>query len=527
MLRIEISQRSPKRVVIRASGALELESIDLLDPIVREVSARPGRVYLDLSDIVSADSAGIEYLAKLRGLRIHVVRSRGFVREWLKAALRSSRAVTALLVLLLMTIFSAVAYGQEEAITLDRALAMASENNLALRNAKLETEKSKERLTATRTRRLPALTIDTLGNELLTNLSFRFERGAFGTFPSTGPIPDRDTRVDVARTFNVFTIARLTQPVTQQRKIGLGIRLAEAELAVGRERERAARQSIVAEVKRAYFGVLAAESAVAATTEGVRLAEEVAREMDHRLAQGVVLEADRADARAHLASANAGALAASNALRTVSRQFNYLLGRDLDAPVRVVPIPMTGEVDASGTDVSARADVRESELRLQQARIDLQLKRADRIPDVSVAGMYVAPVSSELLPGNIASASVIVSYEPFTWGRRRAEINEKRNGIQQAENALEDHRRRAVIEIGDRAGRVAEAAANVAVRRLERESARERLRVAKNRFDRQAARLDELFAAEAQASRAAALEQEAITTYWTARADYDRAIGKE
>ena len=42
------------------------------------------------------------------------------------------------------------------------------------------------------------------------------------------------------------------------------------------------------------------------------------------------------------------------------------------------------------------------------------------------------------LPRNMTSAGITMSYEPFTWGRREAQLREKRHAVEQAENALRD-----------------------------------------------------------------------------------------
>jgi len=132
-----------------------------------------------------------------------------------------------------------------------------------------------------------------------------------------------------------------------------------------------------------------------------------------------------------------------------------------------------------------------------------------------------------VLPSNMTSVGISMSYEPFTWGRRSAELREKRHAVAQAENALRDKQALASVEIAAYGRKVEEAAAQITVRKFESEAARERLRVTKARFKVLAARPEEMFNAGASLTQAAAREQEAISAYWTARADYEKAIGEE
>jgi outer membrane protein len=416
-----------------------------------------------------------------------------------------TRALAAMALLLAATALSG------ETLTVDQAVEAALAHNVNVRNARLEVEKAETRIAAARTNRLPALSFSAIGGEALNNLSIEIEDGPGG----------ETTRVDLARTFNMFAIARITQPITQQHAIGLGIKLNEAQAAVDKERERAARLAVTREVKSAYFAVLSAKSYTAALRDAVTAWEEVEREMIVRVSQKAALEADRLDATARLASTKLAALSAENALATANDQLTYLVGREIE----VIAAPFEPITDI--TNAIDRPDLREAALRVEQARLDLRLKHAERIPDVALVLSSTTPINSDVLPSNMTSAGLTISYEPFTWGRRKLELTEKRHAVAQAEHALRDKQSMAAVEIAALRRKVAESAAQVAVRRIEVEAAQERLRVVKARFQTKAARPDEMFNAGASLTNAAAREQEAVSAYWTARADYEQAIGEE
>jgi outer membrane protein TolC len=400
-----------------------------------------------------------------------------------------------------------------ETLTVDQAVAIALENNANVRNARLEVEKSQTRVAAARTQRLPSLTLNAIGGEALTNLSFEIDNGP----------ANRPTRVDLARTFNMLAVARITQPITQQHAIGLGIRLNEAALAVEREHERAARQTIAREVRSAWFAAVAAQNYATALREAVTAWEEVDREMNVRVAQKVVLEADRLDAAARLAATRLAALSAENNAATASERLTYLVGRD----VEVAPGGTFEPLPIPPGDPALRPDLREAELRVEQARLSVDLKNAERIPEVALVVSNTTPLNNDVLPANMTSAGIAMSYEPFTWGRRKAEIAERRHALDQAENALRDKRAAAAVEVAALRRKVEEAQAQISVRRMEVEAARERLRVTSAKFNHEAARPDEMSNAGASLTQAAAREQEAVSAYWTARADYAKAIGEE
>ena len=424
--------------------------------------------------------------------------------------------------LLFLLFFVPRALYAAEPMNLQQAVAAALEHNANVRNAQLEIAKSEANVRAQKTHRLPSFNLDALGSEALNRLSFEFREGAFGTFPSTGPIPNKDTRIELARTFNTFAIARVTQPITQLHKINLGVRLGEAALAVDKEQQRAARQAIAREVKSAFFQVVTAREYDKAAKEAVGVYEEVEREMNVRVSQQAVLEADRLDAVARLAAARATAATAANALASAQDQLNYLVGQEIE----VVPI-VPGNWEPATGNIDNRPDIRKATLQVDAARLDARLKSADRIPDVSLTVARTTPIHFDVLPDNLTTASVVVSWEPFTWGRRSAEIAQKRLTVEQAENALADRRAAAAVEIAALHRKLEDAFAQINVRHLELEATRERLRVTKAKFEQHAARPDEMFAASSAITQAAARQQEAASAYWTARADYEKAIGEE
>jgi len=407
----------------------------------------------------------------------------------------------ALMLLLATTSMSA------EELTLDQAVAAALENNANVQNAQIEIEKAQTRVAAAKTRRLPSFETSIIGGEALSNISIE--------------IDETGDRIDLARTFNMIGIASLTQPITQLHSIGLGVKLREAALAADRERERAARVAVAREVKSAYFAVLSARRYAEAMQESVTAWEEVEREMNVRVSQKAALEADRLDATARLAATKLAALSANNALATAKDQLSYLVGQEVDVVDVLATIAMPEGAAAN------RPDVREAELLVEQARLDYKIKNAERIPEIALMVSHAMPFNNDRLPSSMTSAGITMSYEPFTWGRRKAELHEKQRAVEQAENSLRDKKSAAEVEIAARRRKVDESAAQIAVRRLEAEAARERLRVTKTKFQQQAARLDEMFNANATLAQTAAQEQEAISAYWTALADYEKAIGEE
>jgi outer membrane protein TolC len=404
--------------------------------------------------------------------------------------------------------------------SLDDAVRDALANNRRLANQQLEAGKAHDRLVALRTNGLPRFNFDVLTNENLTRLSFNFTQGFFGVYPGIGAIPAQDTKLTIARTLDAFALFRVTQPITQLRQVKIGARMAEEQEAIERERVRGERARLANDVARLYHAMQQTREAVAASEVAIRTLEEIETTARRHFEEQTILKADVLDVSARLAAARATRTAVTNAYATQREQLSFLLGRPFTEP---------DPAEApSGDDIAVapnRADVAEVRLRVKQAEDDVRLQRAKQLPDVSFVGAYIAPSTAGVLPKNIAAATLLVSYEPFTWGRRGAEIAEKRKTLEQARNALLDAEEAAAIEIGDRRRKIGEARASVEARRAEAVAAEERLRVVRERFGADAALLKDVLERQAALAEANRRLSEATENFWIARADLEKSLG--
>ena len=101
--------------------------------------------------------------------------------------------------------------------------------------------------------------------------------------------------------FTTYLTGSIDQPLTQQYKIGLGIRATELGRDIAREDVRAERQKIAAEVRDAYFNLVAIQASVDAAREAVKTLEEAQRVTAQYVAEKTVLRADALDVDARLA----------------------------------------------------------------------------------------------------------------------------------------------------------------------------------------------------------------------------------
>jgi outer membrane protein TolC len=190
-----------------------------------------------------------------------------------------------------------------EALSLDQAIKIALKNNRNAKNAQLEVEKADDRVAQIRTRRLPSLKLNSVLSKPLSTFETNFEQGVFGTYPGIGPVPAENTSISSSTQPTALMIAQVSQPLTQLFRIGLQIKQQKVGVEISQANLRATEQSIVNEVKRAYYAILQTQGATIAAQESVKLYRELDRVTGQYVIQQVALKTEQMDVQTRLAKA--------------------------------------------------------------------------------------------------------------------------------------------------------------------------------------------------------------------------------
>src|SRR5262249_34701673 len=98
-----------------------------------------------------------------------------------------------------------------------------------------------------------------------------------------------------------------------------------------------------------------------------------------------------------------------------------------------------------------RPEIREAQLRIQQAKLDKRIKKSEFIPDVSLTVNYAQTFSySNFVPHSLSGVGVQVEWEVFDWGRKKHEMTERERSITEANNSLEDVQSQILMEVNTR-----------------------------------------------------------------------------
>src|SRR5262245_19161842 len=217
-----------------------------------------------------------------------------------------------------------------EILTLQEAIRLSETQNRAIRAADLDRAKARIEVGIARTYRLPVLSVWALGSQSLSKLGLTLEQGSLGVYPGVGPIPGRTTTLESPLKPGAIIYASFAQPLTQQHKIGLGIRLARIGVEAAEEQLRSKRQSTRDEVRRLYYSILQLQSNSKSLDATVAFLKRLDFEVAEDVLQRVALRGDSLDVKAQLAQAEYGLLKLANPLETQKQELNRLMGRDPD-----------------------------------------------------------------------------------------------------------------------------------------------------------------------------------------------------
>jgi outer membrane protein TolC len=367
--------------------------------------------------------------------------------------------------------------------------------------------------------------------QLMTDSSFLFPPGAFGVFPQIGPVPPSPADLPLGRHPSTIVFGSINQPLTQLHKIGLGIDLLGTDVQIAQEQYRLQQQTVVNDVKKAYYNLLQATSALGATRDAVHAYRELVRVAGDAVQQEAALKSDLLDAQSGLAKVELDEVTLTNTVATLKENLNSLMGRDELTDFTAVEIggEELTEVDltaARATAVRQRAEVRQARLKIQQAELDRRMKKAEFIPEVNASLLYLSPFNVDIVPKNVAGAGLTFTWDVFDWGRKRNELDAKARTIDQAKAGADETQSRVLVEVGQMFRRLQEARAQMRVAGLARDAALEKARVAGNQYKELAIQLKDLLRVQAQQAEAQYKYREALLAFWTARADLEKAIGE-
>jgi outer membrane protein TolC len=418
----------------------------------------------------------------------------------------------------------------EPLLRLEDAVALASGSNHSLAASGLELDKVMERTQALRTRRYPSFRFDAIGLQLLNSPELNNPSGTIGTSPTVGPIPLIDTTNKTTAT----AVAIVSQPITQQYRLALQLDSLQLDHQIATEDLRQDRQRVTADVKSSYYHLSATSAGIEALRDLVKAIEDVDALTTRYLAEGRVLRSEALEVKARLARERQALSATENGFDTEHERLNQLLGRDLATPYRVATpselVSLEQQLSLESVRQKAvenRPEIRKDTLRIEKAATARKIADSQWIPDISLFASYARNINYTVVPKEIATAGVWLTWEPWDWGRRFHEAHEQGAAADQARQNRQETTEKVSVEVGQRWRGVRDARARLEAARVSEEAASAYLTDTRNKYREDAKLLNDVLEAEARLSAARRDFTDALAGYWSATAELERTIGNE
>ena len=285
-------------------------------------------------------------------------------------------------------------------------------------------------------------------------------------------------------------------------------------------------------MKQAYYAVLQTESALHAAKVTVAGYKETDRVMLEYLSEESVLKSNSLEVKAKLAQAQYQVAELNDTQQTQKEKLNDLLGRDIDTPFRTQPVaPVSSEeLDltlARQTALKQRPEIQEAEIDTHRAEYDRRIAKSAYIPDIGAVFHYLSPIGTQILPQNIASAGIEMKWDPFEWGARRDNVRQKEATVSQSKYQLDETRSQVLIDVGNSFRKLSESRLILQVATVAREAANEKLREVNNQFGKSVVLLRDVLEQQTAVSNANHDYEQGLLAFWSAKAQFEKALGEE
>ncbi len=440
-------------------------------------------------------------------------------------------------VLVLAAVFVGTAASQEAVdsagvLTVDQAVKLALANNRNLKIVSLGLDSSKQKLDAEKTRRLPAFNTYVFASQLLQPINFTVQAGQFGIYPGIGPIPATNTNITTPSQPTASISATASQPLLTLYKINLFIHEQELSVEQAVQKVREERISIVDDVRQNYYSIVDIQNAIEATQASIKQYQELDRITLQYVHEKVALQSENLEVKARLAQEQYKLLQYEDKLQSAKESLNNLLGRDINTRFRAVNVTELSATEedltaAQATALAQNPKVKEAEITVKQADNARRLAKSQYIPDLGASFHYLSPFGVNFVPTNIMGLGLEFTWEPFDWGRRKHDVNEKTIAVEQSKLNLDDTKAQILINLDTQFRSLHEARVAVAVATAKREASQEKLREVTYQYEQKTKLLRDVLQQQSAVEGANADYNEAMAAFWSAKANFQKAMGEE
>jgi outer membrane protein TolC len=417
-------------------------------------------------------------------------------------------------------------------LTLDQAIDLALKQNNSIHLRLLSVDQMRRKKDEARSNYFPQ--IKASGSVLhVTELAgIEIPAGAFGNFPSTGPVPSKSLFIDQGSDTGYTGGLGLQQPLTQLLRIHHANVAAKQDVLVAQTQLDQTQDVVALQVRQLYYSILINQHKLRASQELLVAVRAKDAESRSDVERGSALEITTIQSQANILQAQQQSLTLKLQGDDKRRQLADLLGLpvstrfDLDAGTTAKSIDIPSRADAVRLASEQNQDLRAARRSLEKAKAGRSAAKDAYIPDLTAISRYSYQSGIPLLVHNFGTFGFSVSYDLFDGGRREAQLREARTEVRAAEVVIDKLQSEVAIEVEAAYDRIEELKQTADIAEQAVKVRTEAARLADRQFEQNAALNSARSQAHADLSSANASLLEAEFGLSLAEADLKRAIGQ-
>jgi outer membrane protein TolC len=417
-------------------------------------------------------------------------------------------------------------------LTLEQAINLALKQNHSVHLRSLSVDQMQSKKDEARSNYLPQLKAS--GSVLhITELEgVAIPAGAFGNFPSTGPVPAKSLVIDQGGLTGYVGGVGLDQPLTQLFRIHQANIAAKEDVLVAKTQLDQTQDAIALQVRQLYYNILINQQKLKASQDQLAAAQIKDEESQSDVARGSALEIAALQSKATILQAQQEDLTLHLQGNDLRRQLADVLGLPVNTPVDLDPgaaavaLDIPTRAEAIRIALEQNQDLRASRQTLVKAQAGLAAAKDAYIPDVTALSRYSYQSGVPFLVHNFGTFGFVLSYDLFDGGRREAKIREARTEVHSAEVAVDKLQSEIEVQVQGIYDRVDELKQMVDVAGQIVKVRTEAARLSDRQFEQTAALNSARSQSHADMASATASLLEASCGLSLAEADLKRAIGQ-
>jgi outer membrane protein TolC len=417
-------------------------------------------------------------------------------------------------------------------LTLDQAIDLALKQNHSIHLRSLSIDQMRSKKDEAKSNYFPQ--IKASGSVLhITELAgIEIPAGAFGIFPSTGPVPSKSLFLDQGSNTGYTGGAGLEQPLTQLFRIHEANVAAKQDVLVAQTQLDQTQDAIAEQARQLYYSILITQQKLAASQEQLSAARVKDEESHSDVARGNALEIATMQSEATILQIQQQSLTLKLQVEDLQRQLADLLGLpvsthlDLDESTAAQKIEIPSRTESVRIALEQNQELRAARQTRDKAKAGLTAAKDAYIPDLTALSRYSYQSGIPFLVHNFGTFGFSLSYDLFDGGHREAQIREARVDLQSAEVNVDKLQSDIEVQVQAAYDRIEELEQMVDVAEQALKVRVEAARLADRQFEQNEALSSQRSQAHADLSTAKASLFEADFSLSLAQADLKRTIGQ-